>query len=80
MVCCVCFSCSSVDPFLERGWNASWGLGGRSVAARGACAAVWASWACAAALLLARCLAAPDFVVRTTSVYLKHDPQEVRLN
>ncbi|XP_045776649.1 uncharacterized protein LOC123875043 [Maniola jurtina] len=68
-------TCSSVGPFLERSWNASWSFGGRAAAARAASAGVWASWACAAALFLARCLTAPDFSVTRTGAYLK-DPQQ----
>ncbi|XP_063831415.1 uncharacterized protein LOC135080653 [Ostrinia nubilalis] len=67
-------TCSSVDPFLELSWSTSWGFGGRAAATRAASAGAWAAWACAAALMLARCLAAPDFVVRRTGAYLK-DPQ-----
>lgn len=69
-------TCSSVDPFLELGWNSTWGFGARVAATRGTCAGVLASWACAAALLLARCLTAPDFVLRRTDVYLAKDPQQ----
>lgn len=69
-------TCSSADPFLELGWNATWGFGSRAAATRAASAGVLASWACAAALLLARCLAAPDFVLRRTDVYLTKDPQQ----
>uniref|UniRef100_A0A1E1W2A8 Uncharacterized protein n=1 Tax=Pectinophora gossypiella TaxID=13191 RepID=A0A1E1W2A8_PECGO len=69
-------ACSAVNPFLERSWNESWGAGDRISATRAASAGVWASWACAAALLLARCLAAPDFVVRRTAVHLVKDPQQ----
>lgn len=69
-----------MDQFIELGWNATWGMSGRLGASRGASAGVWASWACAAALLLARCLAAPDFLVKRTSVYLSRDPQKVRSN
>ncbi|CAH2208116.1 jg19128, partial [Pararge aegeria aegeria] len=68
--------CSSVGPYLERSWNASWSFGGRAAAARAASAGVWASWACAATLFLARCLTAPDFEVKRTGAYLK-DPQQV---
>ncbi|KAL0869261.1 hypothetical protein ABMA27_007529 [Loxostege sticticalis] len=67
-------TCSSVDPFLELNWSTSWGFGARAAAARAASAGAWAAWACAAALMLARCLAAPDFVVKRTGAYLK-DPQ-----
>ncbi|CAG4986457.1 unnamed protein product [Colias eurytheme] len=66
-------TCSSVDQYLLRSVNATWSWGGRAAATRAASAAVWASWACAAALFLARCLAAPDFRVRRTGAYLK-DP------
>ncbi|XP_021196104.3 uncharacterized protein LOC110380437 [Helicoverpa armigera] len=69
-------TCSSADPFLELGWNATWGFSSRAAATRAASAGVLASWACAAALLLARCLAAPDFVLRRTDVYLTKDPQQ----
>ncbi|XP_023935930.1 uncharacterized protein LOC112044343 [Bicyclus anynana] len=69
-------TCSSVGPYLERSVNVSWSFGGRAAAARAASAGAWASWACAAALLLARCLAAPDFQPRRTGVYLK-DPQQI---
>ncbi|CAB3248880.1 unnamed protein product [Arctia plantaginis] len=69
-------TCSAVDQFIELGWNATWGMSGRLGASRGASAGVWATWACAAALLLTRCLAAPDFVVKRTSVYLSQDPQK----
>ncbi|CAH0690065.1 unnamed protein product [Spodoptera exigua] len=69
-------TCSSVDPFLELGWNSTWGFGARVAATRATCAGVLASWACAAALLLARCLTAPDFVLRRTDVYLAKDPQQ----
>ncbi|KAG6460494.1 uncharacterized protein LOC115450208 [Manduca sexta] len=68
-------TCSSVNSYLERGWNVSWGIGGRIAATRAASAAVWASWACAAALFLARCLAAPDFQVKRIGVYVTQDPQ-----
>ncbi|KAL4703270.1 hypothetical protein ACJJTC_009245 [Scirpophaga incertulas] len=67
--------CSSVGPLLEREWATSWGWGGRAASVRGASAGAWAAWACAAALLLARCLAAPDFRVRRTTVHLVKDPQ-----
>ncbi|CAH4031796.1 unnamed protein product [Pieris brassicae] len=67
-------TCSSVDPYLERSWQASWSFGARTAATRTASAGVWASWACAVALFLIRCLAAPDFEVRRTGAYLK-DPQ-----
>lgn len=69
-------TCSSVDAFLEPSWNATWGFGGRVATTRACCAGVLASWACAAALLLARCLMAPDFVLRRTDVYLAKDPQQ----
>ncbi|XP_075982910.1 uncharacterized protein LOC142981111 [Anticarsia gemmatalis] len=69
-------TCSAVNPFLELSWNTTWGMGGRAAATRAASAGVWATWACAAALLLARCLAAPDFVVKRTGVYLSKDPQD----
>ncbi|KAJ8724037.1 hypothetical protein PYW07_008017 [Mythimna separata] len=69
-------TCSSVDPFLEPSWNATWSFGGRVAATRAMCAGVLAAWACAAALLLARCLVAPDFVLRRTDVYLTKDPQQ----
>ncbi|KAJ0173741.1 hypothetical protein K1T71_010890 [Dendrolimus kikuchii] len=69
-------TCSAVNSFLERGWNTAWGMGGRIGATRAASAGVWASWACAAALLLARCLVAPDFQVRRTGAYLLRDPQQ----
>ncbi|XP_047034008.1 uncharacterized protein LOC124640337 [Helicoverpa zea] len=69
-------TCSSADPFLELRWNATWGFSSRAAATRAASAGVLASWACAAALLLARCLAAPDFVLRRTDVYLTKDPQQ----
>ncbi|XP_038206555.1 uncharacterized protein LOC119828469 [Zerene cesonia] len=66
-------TCSSVDQYLLRSVNATWSWGGRAAATRAASAGAWASWASAAALFLARCLAAPDFRVRRTGVYLK-DP------
>ncbi|CAH0594129.1 unnamed protein product [Chrysodeixis includens] len=69
-------TCSSVDPLLELGWNSTWTFGGRVAATRATCAGVLASWACAAALLLARCLTAPDFVVKRTDVCLARDPQQ----
>ncbi|XP_059053366.1 uncharacterized protein LOC131847736 [Achroia grisella] len=69
-------ACSPVNDFLEDGWNATWGFGGRAAAARAASAGAWASWACAAALFLARCLAAPDFAVKHSEVYLVKDPQQ----
>lgn len=69
-------TCSAVDPYIELSWNASWSMSARTSATRAASAGVWASWSCAAALLLARCLAAPDFVVKRTAVYLSQDPHE----
>ncbi|GBP63701.1 hypothetical protein EVAR_87678_1 [Eumeta japonica] len=69
-------TCSPVTSYTEAAWNASLGVGGRAAVVRAASAGVWAGWACAAALLLARCVAAPDFVVRRTGVLLK-DPQQV---
>ncbi|XP_004921838.1 uncharacterized protein LOC101745117 [Bombyx mori] len=68
-------NCSSVNEHIERSWEATWSFSGRAATTRAASAAVWASWACATALLFARCLAAPDFQVKKTSVYLKRDPQ-----
>lgn len=67
-----------MSPFLERSLNASWGFGARAAAARAASAGVWASWACAAALFLARCLVAPDFAVKRTGAHL-NDPQQVAI-
>lgn len=69
-------TCSAVNSHLVRGWNTTWSMGGRVGATRAASAGVWASWACAAALLLARCLTAPDFQVSRTGVYLAKDPQQ----
>ncbi|CAH2045667.1 unnamed protein product, partial [Iphiclides podalirius] len=69
-------TCSSANAYVERGAGAAWGLGGRAAATRAASAGVWASWACAAALLLARCLTARDFVVRRTAVRLVRDPNQ----
>ncbi|XP_041969132.1 uncharacterized protein LOC121725982 [Aricia agestis] len=69
-------SCSSVDAHLASSANVSWSFSGRVAGTRAASAAVWGSWACAAALFLARCLAAPDFRVRRTSAYLK-DPNQI---
>ncbi|KPI92418.1 hypothetical protein RR46_13639 [Papilio xuthus] len=60
-------TCSGANSYLERGVSAPWGLGGRAGAVRAASAGVWASWACGAALLLARCLTARDFVVKRTA-------------
>ncbi|XP_050354194.1 uncharacterized protein LOC126775989 [Nymphalis io] len=68
-------TCSSVNPYLSLAWGASWPFGARAAAARAAGAGVWASWACAAALFLARCLTAPDFQIRRTGAYL-NDPQQ----
>ncbi|RVE55280.1 hypothetical protein evm_000178 [Chilo suppressalis] len=68
-------TCSSMEPYLYRNWNTTWGMGARAASARAASAAVWAAWTCVAALLLARCLAAPDFMVKKTGVYLIKDPQ-----
>lgn len=68
-------TCSAVNPYLELSWNVTWSFGGRAAATRAASAGVWASWACAATLFLARCLTAPDFQVKKTAVYLK-DPQQ----
>ncbi|CAH2094542.1 unnamed protein product [Euphydryas editha] len=70
-------TCSSVNPYLERAWNASWSFGGRAAAVRAASAGVWASWACAAALFLARCLTVPDFQVKRTGAYLKDPHQKI---
>lgn len=67
-----------MNPYLERSWNVTWSFGGRAAATRAASAGVWASWACAATLFLARCLTAPDFQVKKTTAYLK-DPQQVVL-
>lgn len=69
-------ACSPVNEFLDASWNATWSFGGRVAATRAASAGVWASWACAAALLLARCLAAPDFAVKHSGVHLVKDPQQ----
>ncbi|XP_013139222.1 PREDICTED: uncharacterized protein LOC106103856 [Papilio polytes] len=69
-------TCSGANGYVERGVHAEWGLGGRAGATRAASAGVWASWACGAALLLARCLSARDFVVKRTAVYLAEDPQQ----
>ncbi|XP_032521525.2 uncharacterized protein LOC116773214 [Danaus plexippus] len=66
-------TCSSVEPHLSS--NPEWSFGGRVSATRAASAGVWVSWACGAALLLVRCLTAPDFHVRRTAVVLK-DPQQ----
>ncbi|CAH0728281.1 unnamed protein product, partial [Brenthis ino] len=68
-------TCSAVNSYLDRSWNITWGFGGRAAATRAASAGVWASWACAATLFIARCLTAPDFQVRRTGAYLK-DPQQ----
>ncbi|XP_026489667.1 uncharacterized protein LOC113396096 [Vanessa tameamea] len=68
-------TCSSVNPYLPLARNTSWAFGARAAAARAASAGVWASWACAAALFLARCLTAPDFQIRRTGAYL-NDPQQ----
>ncbi|XP_047537229.1 uncharacterized protein LOC125071170 [Vanessa atalanta] len=68
-------TCSSVNPYLPLARNTSWTFGARAAAARAASAGVWASWACAAALFLARCLTAPDFQIRRTGAYL-NDPQQ----
>ncbi|CAG9789153.1 unnamed protein product [Diatraea saccharalis] len=68
-------TCSSVEPYLYNNWNTTWGMGARAASVRAASAAVWASWTCVAALLLARCLTAPDFNVKKTGVYLIKDPQ-----
>ncbi|XP_014372227.2 uncharacterized protein LOC106721705 [Papilio machaon] len=69
-------TCSGANAYLEHGVSSPWGLGGRAGAVRAASAGVWASWACGAALLLARCLTARDFVVKRTAVYLARDPQQ----
>ncbi|KAM3962520.1 uncharacterized protein ACR2FA_003426 [Aphomia sociella] len=69
-------ACSPVNDFLDASWNVTWGFGGRVAATRAASAAVWASWACAAALLVARCLTGPDFAVKHSGVYLVKDPQQ----
>lgn len=66
-----------MNEYLERGYNASWSFGGRVAATRAASAGVLAAWVCAAALLLARCLSGPDFVVKKTGVYITKDPQQV---
>ncbi|XP_046971518.1 uncharacterized protein LOC124538483 [Vanessa cardui] len=68
-------TCSSVSPYVSLARNTSWAFGARAAAARAASAGVWASWACAAALFLARCLTAPDFQIRRTGAYL-NDPQQ----
>ncbi|KAI5643196.1 hypothetical protein NE865_04918 [Phthorimaea operculella] len=68
-------TCSPVNRFIDMPVNTSWTLSGRIAATRAAAAGVWASWACACALLLARCLAGADFVVRHTAVRLVRDPQ-----
>ncbi|XP_013192224.2 uncharacterized protein LOC106136278 [Amyelois transitella] len=69
-------NCSPVNDFLQAGWNATWGFGSRVEATRAASAGVWASWACAAALFLARCLTAPDFQVVRSKVYVTSDPDQ----
>ncbi|KAJ2938777.1 hypothetical protein O0L34_g779 [Tuta absoluta] len=69
-------TCSPVNRFIEMPVNTTWTLSGRIAATRAASAGVWASWACACALLLARCLAGADFVVRHTAVRLVRDPQQ----
>ncbi|XP_026314968.1 uncharacterized protein LOC113226532 isoform X1 [Hyposmocoma kahamanoa] len=70
-------TCSSVDQLIEDAWNTTWGMGGRISATRAASAGVWALWAVAAAVLLARCLAAPDFAVRKTGVFLVDPKQKI---
>ncbi|CAK1583472.1 unnamed protein product [Parnassius mnemosyne] len=69
-------TCSAANAHLENGLSTWWGLGGRAAATRAACAAAWGSWACGAALLLARCLTARDFVVRRTAVTIARDPHQ----
>lgn len=69
-------ACSAVNDHVEKAWNASWTIGTHVSAARAASAGVWATWACACALLLARCLAAPDFVVKHTQIIIKTDPKQ----
>ncbi|XP_063538976.1 uncharacterized protein LOC134748194 [Cydia strobilella] len=68
-------TCSSVNVYMERSWNATWKFGSRAVATRAASAGVWVSWACAATLLIVRCLTAPDFQLKKTGVYLAKDPE-----
>ncbi|XP_068619074.1 uncharacterized protein [Battus philenor] len=70
-------TCSGANAYLEHGVSALWGFGGRVAAARAASAGLWASWACGATLLLARCLTAQDFVVRRTKVCIARDPQMI---
>ncbi|XP_063387161.1 uncharacterized protein LOC134673148 [Cydia fagiglandana] len=69
-------TCSSVNVFMERSWNATWKFGSRAEATRAASAGVWVSWACAATLLIVRCLTAPDFQLKKTGVYLAKDPEQ----
>ncbi|XP_037976313.2 uncharacterized protein LOC105384514 [Plutella xylostella] len=69
-------TCSPVDQLLQSSWNATWPFSARAAATRAAAAGVWAGWACAAALLVSRCLTAADFVVRRTQVYVKRDPHQ----
>ncbi|XP_053613523.1 uncharacterized protein LOC128677017 isoform X2 [Plodia interpunctella] len=69
-------NCSPVNDFLEPGWNTTWGFGPRVEATRAASAAVWVSWACAAAIFLARCLTAPDFQVKRTKIVVTSDPDQ----
>ncbi|XP_047994562.1 uncharacterized protein LOC125232818 [Leguminivora glycinivorella] len=69
-------TCSSVNVYMERSWNASWQFGARAEATRAASAGVWVSWACAATLLVVRCLTAPDFQLKKTGVYLTKDPEQ----
>ncbi|XP_050672046.1 uncharacterized protein LOC126970260 [Leptidea sinapis] len=68
-------TCSSVEPHLESSWSGPWGFGSRTAATRAASAGTWASWACAFALFMARCLVAPDFDMKRTGAYL-HDPEK----
>ncbi|XP_063367370.1 uncharacterized protein LOC134655818 [Cydia amplana] len=69
-------ACSSVNVYMERSWNATWKFGSRAEATRAASAGVWVSWACAATLLIVRCLTAPDFQLKKTGVYLAKDPEQ----
>lgn len=69
-------TCSSVNVYMERSWNASWKFGSRAEATRAASAGVWVCWACAATLLIIRCLTAPDFQLKKTGVYLAKDPEQ----
>ncbi|XP_073950608.1 uncharacterized protein [Choristoneura fumiferana] len=69
-------TCSSVNVYLERSWNATWKFGSRAEATRAASAGLWVCWAGAATLLIVRCLAAPDFQLMRTGVYLTKDPEQ----